>query len=321
MQSYKGLNNMKIGFLYAGQGSQYVGMGKSLYENFEVAKSVFDNSDIDFDIKSLCFFGPDEKLKQTAYTQPCMVAVAVAVTRVLEQLGIVPDIVAGLSLGEYSALFAAGVLDTNTVLSLTRFRGQVMEQAVEGMDSKMCAVLGLDREKLKKACDKGSSFGIVQIANYNCPGQLVIGGQSKAVDEAAKEAQILGAKRVVELNVSGPFHTKLMEPAAKKLATRFGGVQFNEPRIPVVFNTTARTLQPGQTVAELLTRQVMSPVYFEDSIRYMESQGVTTIIEIGPGRVLSGFVRKTCPSIRVLAVEDADSVKAASDAVKSWEVQ
>lgn len=301
---------MKIGFLYAGQGSQYVGMGKSLYDNFQEAKQSIDSLSVDFDLKKLMFHGPEQMLNQTAFTQPCMVAVAVAVTRVLASMGIVPDMVAGLSLGEYSALYAAGVFDAQMAVSLTRFRGKVMEQAVEGLDGKMVAVLGLDRQKLKLACDKGQSLGVVQIANYNCPGQLVIGGRSDAVDLVAKEALSLGAKRVVHLNVSGPFHTGLMAPAAQKLAEHFKNIEFYKPLIPVVFNSTANTLQPRQTVAELLTRQVMSPVYFEDSIRFMEKRGVTTIVEIGPGRVLSGFVRKTSRSIRMLAVEDAETVKA-----------
>lgn len=311
---YKG-DLMKIGFLYAGQGSQYVGMGKSLYDNFYDAKRSLDDVSIDFNLKELMFHGPEQRLSMTSFTQPCMVAVAVAATRVLAGMGVVPDIAAGLSLGEYSALYAAGVFDAQTAISLTRFRGKIMEEAVEGVAGKMAAVIGLDRQKLGAACDIGGSLGVVQIANYNCPGQLVIGGCSGAVDLAAKEALSMGAKRVVPLNVGGPFHTKLMEPAAQKLAEHLKNVTFNQPRIPVVFNSTADILRPGQTVAELLTRQMMSPVYFEDSIRYMEKQGVTTIVEIGPGRVLSGFVRKTSGSIRVMTVEDADTAIAAANAI------
>ena len=240
-----------------------------------------------------------------------MVAVAIAATRVLAQRGIVPDMAAGLSLGEYSALYAAGVFDEQTVLSITRLRGQAMEQAVQGMDGKMAAVLGLDRNTLQQACSDSSDLGVVQIANYNCPGQMVIGGQAAAVDKASQLALARGARRVLPLNVSGPFHTELLAPAAQKLSLALKNIVINQPRIPVIFNTTARELAADEPIADLLTRQVMSPVYFEDSIGAMERAGVTVMIEIGPGKVLSGFVRKTCPSVKVLTVEDAATLEAA----------
>ena len=246
-----------------------------------------------------------------------MVAVAVAATRVLAEKGIVPDMAAGLSLGEYSALYAAGAFDAKTALSLARFRGQAMERAVEGMNGKMAAVLGLERDALQSACDEAGSLGTVQIANYNCPGQMVIGGVAAAVDKASEAAIAKGARRVLPLNVSGPFHTSLLAPAAEKLADRLSKTAISGLKIPVVFNATARTLQPGESVAGLLIRQVMSPVYFEDSIRFMEREGITTIIEIGPGRVLGGFVRKTCPSITVYSVEDAASVETAAAAIRA----
>ncbi len=302
---------MKLGFLFAGQGSQAVGMGKSLYDSYPEARSVFDNASLDFNLKDVCFNGPAELLNQTAYTQPCMVAVAIAATRVLAQRGIVPDMAAGLSLGEYSALYAAGVFDEQTVLSITRLRGQAMEQAVQGMGGKMAAVLGLDRNTLQQACSDSSDLGVVQIANYNCPGQMVIGGQAAAVDKASQLALARGARRVLPLNVSGPFHTELLAPAAQKLSFALKNIVINQPKIPVVFNTTAREFGADETIADLLTRQVMSPVYFEDSIGAMERAGVTVMIEIGPGKVLSGFVRKTCPSVKVLTVEDAATLEAA----------
>lgn len=307
---------MKLGFVYAGQGSQTVGMGQQLYQEYAVAREVFDSVSLDFDVKKLCFEGPIEQLSQTQYTQPCMVATAIAVTEVLKEHGITPDIVAGLSLGEYSALYAAGVFDQKTALELVRFRGQAMEQAVEGMDSKMVAILGLDRTLLQEACDEAAHLGVVEIANYNCPGQLVIGGQSKAVDAAAQGALDRKAKRAVPLQVSGPFHTSLMAPAGEKLAEKFQTVSFAPQQIPVVFNTTARPLQDGETVPALLTRQVQSSVYFEDSIRYILDQGVQAIIEIGPGKVLSGFIKKITKEIPVYPVEDTASLQKTLDALK-----
>lgn len=307
---------MKLGFVYAGQGSQTVGMGQQLYQEYAVAREVFDSVSLDFDVKKLCFEGPIEQLSQTQYTQPCMVATAIAVTEVLKEHGITPDIAAGLSLGEYSALYAAGVFDQKTALELVRFRGQAMEQAVEGMDSKMVAILGLDRTLLQEACDEAAHLGVVEIANYNCPGQLVIGGQSKAVDAAAQGALDRKAKRAVPLQVSGPFHTSLMAPAGEKLAEKFQTVSFAPQQIPVVFNTTARPLQDGETVPALLTRQVQSSVYFEDSIRYILDQGVQAIIEIGPGKVLSGFIKKITKEIPVYPVEDTASLQKTLDALK-----
>ncbi|NLM80667.1 MAG: ACP S-malonyltransferase [Clostridiales bacterium] len=299
---------MKIGFLFAGQGSQTVGMGRALYDSFPSARRVFDEAELDFDLKELCFYGPAEKLNQTAFTQPCMVAVAAAATEALAEHGIKPDIAAGLSLGEYSALCAAGVFDYKTAIKIARFRGLAMERAVKGINGRMAAVIGLDRDKLRQVCKKASDCGVVQIANYNCPGQMVIGGEAAAVDKAARIALECGAKRVLPLNVSGPFHTALLEQASRDLAEYFKGIEFKTPKIPVVFNSTADTLKTGQTIPDLLARQVMSPVYFEDSLRRMEREKVDVMIEIGPGRVLSGFVRKTCPSVKVFWVEDTHSL-------------
>ena len=207
----------KIGFVYAGQGSQVVGMGKSFYDNYQIAKDIFDNIDLDIDVKKLCFEGPIEELSKTSNTQPCMVTVAVIATKLLKENGIVPDFVAGLSLGEYSALNAAGVLDDQTAISLVRFRGQAMERAVKEMESKMVAIIGLDRELLDEAVAEASDLGVVSIANYNCPGQLVIGGEANAVTKASELALQKGARRAIPLNTSGPFHTRLLAPASQEL--------------------------------------------------------------------------------------------------------
>lgn len=299
----------KIGFVYAGQGSQVVGMGKSFYDNYQVAKDVFDQIDLDIDVKKLCFEGPIEELSKTSNTQPCMVAVAVVATKLLKENGINPDYVAGLSLGEYSALNAAGVLDDQTAINLVRFRGQAMEEAAAGIESKMIAIIGLDRDLLNEAVNEASELGVVSIANYNCPGQLVIGGEAKAVTKASELALEKGARRAIPLNTSGPFHTKLLEVASVKLKERFETVTFNEMKVPVIFNSTAKELAEDTTVAKMLEKQVMSSVYFEDSIRYMIANGVDTIIEIGPGKVLSGFVRKIDRKIKTYQVEDQASLE------------
>lgn len=299
----------KIGFVYAGQGSQVVGMGKSFYDNYQVAKDVFDQIDLDIDVKKLCFEGPIEELSKTSNTQPCMVAVAVVATKLLKENGINPDYVAGLSLGEYSALNAAGVLDDQTAINLVRFRGQAMEEAAAGIESKMIAIIGLDRDLLNEAVNEASELGVVSIANYNCPGQLVIGGEAKAVTKASELALEKGARRAIPLNTSGPFHTKLLEAASVRLKERFETVTFNEMKVPVIFNSTAKELAEDTTVAKMLEKQVMSSVYFEDSIRYMIANGVDTIIEIGPGKVLSGFVRKIDRKIKTYQVEDQASLE------------
>lgn len=299
----------KIGFVYAGQGSQVVGMGKSFYDNYQLAKDVFDQIDLDIDVKKLCFEGPIEELSKTSNTQPCMVAVAVVATKLLKENGINPDYVAGLSLGEYSALNAAGVLDEQTAINLVRFRGQAMEEAAAGIESKMIAIIGLDRDLLNEAVNEASELGVVSIANYNCPGQLVIGGEAKAVTKASELALEKGARRAIPLNTSGPFHTKLLEAASVKLKERFETVTFNEMKVPVIFNSTAKELAEDTTVAKMLEKQVMSSVYFEDSIRYMIANGVDTIIEIGPGKVLSGFVRKIDRKIKTYQVEDQASLE------------
>ena len=293
----------KIGFVYAGQGSQVVGMGQSFYDNYQIAKDVFDNIDLDIDVKKLCFEGPLEELSLTRNTQPCMVAVAVVATKLLKENGIAPDYVVGLSLGEYSALNAAGVLDDQTAINLVRFRGQAMERAAAGIESKMIAIIGLDRELLNEAVKEARALGVVSIANYNCPGQLVIGGEAEAVTKASELALEKGARRAIPLN------TELLAPASNELKEKFVSVNFNEMQVPVIFNSSAKELESGVSIAQMLEKQVMSSVYFEDSIRYMLENGGDTIIEIGPGKVLSGFIRKIDKTIKTYQVEDQASLE------------
>ena len=283
-------------------------MGKDLYDAYPAFRQVFDGAKLDFDLKKACFEG--ENLNETKYTQPCMVAFAAGVTAMLRDEGIEPAMAAGLSLGEYSALCAAGVWDAPTAISLAAFRGNAMTEAAKGIDSAMMAVLNLDRAKLQEACDKASDLGLVQIANYNCPGQLVIAGEKAAVEQAAAYAKELGARRCLPLKTSGPFHTKLLEPASRALHDYFKTISFGEMRVPVLFNCLGDVKGEGDTIQSLLERQVMSSVYMEDTIRRMAQLGVDTFVEIGPGKVLSGFVKKTLEGVRTFAVTTAEDVEA-----------
>ena len=309
---------MKLGFLYAGQGSQHPGMGADLYEAYPAFRAVIDQAAerVDFDLKEVSFTDAGGVLNQTRYTQPCMVAFAAGLTAVLREQGVVPSAAAGLSLGEYSALHAAGVFDAVTAVELVAFRGKAMEEAAAGRPSAMMAVLGLEREPLQAACDAASALGCVVIANYNCPGQLVIGGEKDAVERAAALAKEAGARRCLPLKVSGPFHTPLMAPAGEALAERFRTVDFHQPAIPVIFNCLGNVKPENVTIPELLVKQVQSSVFMEDSIRSMAALGMDAFVEIGPGKALSGFVKKTVPEVPVYAVETAADVEALVNAVK-----
>lgn len=301
---------MKLGFLYAGQGSQHPGMGADLYRNYPAFRAVLDQAQVDFDIKEISFTDTENKLNLTQYTQPCMVAFAAGLTAVLQERGIVPAAAAGLSLGEYSALHAAGVFSAQTAIELAAFRGKAMAQAAEGLECTMMAVLGLERETLQAVCAQAAARGVVVIANYNCPGQLVIGGEKAAVKQAAQLAREAGARRCLPLKVSGPFHTPLMAPAGAALAKHFQSIPFAPLKIPVLFNCLGDVMGADDTIPALLVRQVQSSVYMEDSIRNMARMGVDVIVEIGPGSVLSGFVRKSVPGLPVCSIETAADVEA-----------
>ncbi|MBR3834008.1 MAG: ACP S-malonyltransferase [Lachnospiraceae bacterium] len=313
---------MKIGFLYAGQGSQNVGMGQDLYDTYPEFKETFDNANPGFDLKDCCFNGPIEKLGQTRYTQPCMVAFAVGVTKILANNGIKPEYAAGLSLGEYSALYSAGVFDEKQVLDLVAYRGQSMEEAVTGRDVGMIAVMSLDRDSIKKACQqaheefKDSEFNVAEVANYNTPVQVTVSGDTPVITRAGEIMTEMGAKRIVPVAVSGPFHTSLMKPAGDKLAERFKNENFGDMSFPVIFNSTGKELEAGKTIPEILEIQVQSSVYFEDTIRYMIEQGVDTFVEIGPGKTLSGFVKKIDRALTTYSIENVDSLNAVLEALK-----
>ena len=307
---------MSLAFLYAGQGSQHPGMGADLYEAHPAFRAVLDAADVDFDLKTTMFTDPDGVLNLTEYTQPCMVAFAAGMTALLAERGIVPDYAAGLSLGEYSALQCAGVFTAPQAISLAAFRGKAMAAAAAGRPCGMTAVLGLDREKLQEACRQAAGAGVVEIANYNCPGQLVIGGEQAAVDQAAALAKELGAKRCLPLKVSGPFHTSLLAPAGDALREKFKETAFGAMRIPVLFNCLGREMGPEDTIPALLEKQVQTSVYMEDTIRRLAELGGDTIVEIGPGKALIGFVKKTAPAIKTYAVETCADLDALSAALK-----
>ena len=305
---------MKTAFLYAGQGSQHKGMGEDLYRDFEEFREVIDSAEASFDIKEMCFEDPDGKLSKTKYTQPCMVAYACGVTAILNKNGKKPDYLAGLSLGEYSALQAAGVWDSKKAISLAAFRGEAMTKAAEGVEAGMTAVMGLSEEELQKCVDEAKSEGVVSICNDNCPGQIVIGGEKKAVEKAAEIAKENGAKRCMPLNVSGPFHTEFMSPAGDALEDYFKNISFEEEKIPVVFNVTGKEKKSGDSTQELLVKQVQSGVKMTQTIQYLLDQGVRQFVEIGPGKALTGFVKRTAKDkgisdIECITLETSEEVK------------
>lgn len=312
---------MKLGFLYAGQGTQHPGMGADLYAAYPAFRESFDAAELDFDLKSVCFEDPEGVLSQTRYTQPCMVAFAAGMTALLRERGIVPAVAAGLSLGEYSALHAAGVWDAATAIRTAAFRGRAMAKAAEGVDCAMVAVLGLEREPLAEACEAASKLGTVEMCNYNCPGQIVIGGESAAVARCAELAREKGARRCMPLKVSGPFHTSMLRPAGDALREYFKSVPFAAPAIPVLFNCLGGEMKRGDTIPALLERQVQSSVYLEECIRRMAQLGVDAVVEIGPGKALSGFVRKTVPGLPVFAVETAAELEALPELLRGVEAR
>ena len=297
----------RTAFLFAGQGAQYLGMGRELYDQYAIVKETIDQASqvLGYDLRDL-IDNDETKLHQTRYTQPAILATSVAIYRLLREKGYQPDMVAGLSLGEYSALVASGALDFEAAVALVAKRGAYMEEAGSG---KMVAVLNTPVEVIEKACQDASQFGVVTPANYNTPSQIVIGGEVVAVDCAVELLQEAGAKRLIPLNVSGPFHTALLESASQKLAQALEDVEFSDFACPLVGNTEAKVMEK-ERIAELLTRQIKEPVRFYESIAVMQEAGVTRFIEIGPGKVLSGFVKKIDKIAQLANVEDQASLLA-----------
>jgi [acyl-carrier-protein] S-malonyltransferase len=303
---------MKIAFIFPGQGAQYIGMGKELYDHFTIVKSVFDkaNEILNEDFVNLIFNGTEEDIKKTENAQPGILMVSTAISELLKEKGITPVMTAGLSLGEYSALVAAGALSYEDALPLVRKRGRYMNEAVPAGKGTMAAVLGLDAELLLACCEKASELGTVGIANYNCPGQLVLSGEAAAVEKASKLTKEAGAKRVVPLQVSGPFHSSLLKSAGEKLAAELEKITIQNPEIPVITNVEAQPARDAEAIKKLLIDQVSHSVRWENCVRYMLSQGVDTFVEVGPGKALTGFMKKIDKTAAVYNVEDMASLEA-----------
>ena len=308
----------KTAFLFSGQGAQAIGMGKELAEHYAVADKTFDESteSLGMDMKKLIWDGDSETLMITENTQPAILTMSVAVLRVLEQEGIRADVVAGLSLGEYSAHVAAGSISFADAVKLVKKRGKYMQEEVPVGVGAMAAILGLDEEKVREACKKAESEGIVSPANFNCPGQIAVAGEKAAVEKACEYAKEFGAKRAVPLAVSAPFHCEMLKGAGEKLAKELENVTFSDLQIPLITNVTADYVQSRDDIKPLLIRQVSSSVLWQKGIERMIADGVDTFIEVGPGKALSGFMKKINKEMTILNVEDMASLEATLTALK-----
>jgi [acyl-carrier-protein] S-malonyltransferase len=300
-----------IAFIFPGQGSQHVGMGKEFYENFSVAKQVFEEADdsLRFSISELCFKGPEESLKLTENTQPAMLTASIAALRVLEtEKGMTPQLAAGHSLGEYSALVASGALTFSEAVRIVRLRGRFMQEAVPVGKGAMAALLGMEREQVEKLCEEVSSGEVLTPANFNCPGQIVIAGHSKAVERAIERVKQEGKKGVL-LPVSAPFHSPLMKPAGERLEKALEDISVNDLKVSVVTNVEAEVNTSKEKVKGLLVAQVSNPVRWEESMRKMIEEGIEQLVEIGPGKVLSGLMKRIDSRIETKNLEDLQTLK------------
>ncbi|HXN65848.1 MAG TPA: ACP S-malonyltransferase [Candidatus Acidoferrales bacterium] len=303
----------KVAFLFPGQASQYPGMGREFSEKFPTARAVFDEADdaLRFPISKMCFEGTEEDLKQTANTQPCILAVSVAVFRVLSERGFVPQFVAGHSLGEYSALVAAGALSFADAMRLVRMRGAVMQEAVPAGEGAMAAILGLSPAQVSDICKRAADGQVCSAANLNSPEQTVISGNATAIKRAVELASQNGAKRAVVLPVSAPFHCALMQPAQAKMEPELRKTKFSDLSVPIVTNVDAEVTTEAAEARDALIRQITLPVRWEESVRELIQQGVSAFVEVGPGRVLCGLLRQIDRSVHSFNVEDGASLTSA----------
>lgn len=308
-----------IALVFPGQGSQRVGMGRDFWAQVPEARQLFEkgSESLGIDLARLCFEGPDELLTLTANAQPAIMAVSMAAFAALQCEGVRHDYVAGHSLGEYSALVAAGSLAFEDAIRIVRKRGEFMQEAVIPGAGTMAAVLGLDKESVYAVCEEAARYGIVEIANLNCPGQVVIAGETAAVDRAIELAKERGAKRAVRLQVSAPFHCSLMGPAGERLAAALRAIPIADPLVPLVNNVDAELLTNKEAIAGSLVRQVTSPVRWEEVVRRLVKEGVTFFLELGPGKVLTGLIKRIAPEATALYAEDLGSLRVAVNQVKA----
>ena len=307
-----------IAFIFPGQGSQHPGMGKDLAEKFPAARQVFEEADdaLGFSLSELCFNGPAEQLQLTEFTQPAILTVSIAALRAMQSEGFPrPEFVAGHSLGEYSALVAGGALQLTDAVRTVRARGRYMQEAVPVGAGAMAAILGADLETVNSGCEQAAEGEVCSAANINSPGQVVIAGATGAIDRAIVILKERGAKRAMKLNVSAPFHCAMMKPAQDRLAHDLGSIQFSDSEMPVVTNVDARAARSADQLRDSLVRQVSQPVRWLESVEFLISQGVKTLVEIGPGKVLSGLVRQIDRSVQCVNVEDETSLRAARAAI------
>ncbi|NLV37486.1 MAG: ACP S-malonyltransferase [Clostridiaceae bacterium] len=311
----------KIAFIFPGQGAQYIGMGKEIASGYKSSNDIYDEASeaLGQDMRKIIFDGDEETLKLTENTQPAIVTTSIACLQPLLERGIKPDYTAGLSLGEYSAHVASGTIDFKTAVSQVRKRGKFIQEVVPLGIGTMAAIIGLGAEDVEECCKRASDVGVVEPANYNCPGQISISGEVKAVEKAVELCTEKGARRTIMLAVSAPFHCSLLKPAGDLLDAEMEGVEFSDFMFPLIANVDARVVESSSMIRNTLVKQVSSPVMWENSIRLMLDNGVDTFIEIGPGKVLSGFVKKCSKEARIFNIEDEESLKRTLEGIDEME--